>query len=59
MQRAYVPEQDKTGYPTSCATKTGLGVDVVDVRTTKASQVEAPLPDVSELYDATDWVTSD
>ena len=48
MQRAYVPEQDKTGSHI-VREKTGLGVDVVDVRTTKASQVEAPLPDVSEF----------
>ena len=37
MQRAYVPEQDKTGSHI-VREKTGLGVDVVDVRTTKASQ---------------------
>jgi len=48
MQRAYVPEMDKTGSRIA-REKEGLGVDIVDVRTTKSSQVEAPLPDISEF----------
>ena len=44
MQRAYVPEMEK-GITRIVRNKEGLGVDIVDVRTTKSSQVEAPLPD--------------
>jgi dipeptidyl aminopeptidase/acylaminoacyl peptidase len=47
MQRSYVPEMDK-GVTRIVRNKEGLGVDIVDVRTAKSSQVEPPLPDVSE-----------
>lgn len=46
MERAYVPEQGKTGSRVA-AEKRGLGVDLVDVRTVKATRVETPQPGVA------------
>lgn len=46
MERAYIPEIGKTGTRIA-REREGLGVDLVDVRTGKATPVEAPLPDAA------------
>lgn len=46
MEREYVPEVGKTGTRLA-ADRQGLGVDMVDVRTAKATPVEAALPDAA------------
>jgi dipeptidyl aminopeptidase/acylaminoacyl peptidase len=46
MEREYVPEVGKTGTRLA-ADREGLGVDMVDVRTAKATPVEAALPDAA------------
>jgi dipeptidyl aminopeptidase/acylaminoacyl peptidase len=46
MEREYVPEVGKTGTRLA-AERQGLGVDMVDVHTGKATSVEAPLPDAA------------
>lgn len=46
MERAYIPEVGKTGTRL-VREREGLGVDLVDVRTGKATPVEAPLPDAA------------
>jgi dipeptidyl aminopeptidase/acylaminoacyl peptidase len=46
MEREYIPEIGKTGTRLA-AEKEGLGVDMVDARTAKATPVEAALPDAA------------
>lgn len=46
MEREYIPEVGKTGSRL-VAERQGLGVDMVDAHTAKASAVEAPLPDAA------------
>lgn len=48
MEREYVPEVGKTGTRLA-AERQGLGVDMVDVRTGKATPVEAALPDAADF----------
>jgi len=48
MEREYVPEIGKTGTRVA-AEKQGLGVDIVDAHTGRASAIEAPLPDAAEF----------